>query len=630
MNLPTSDLVPRRHFFGNPSRSLCQISPDGEWLSWTAPVNGVSNIWVAPRHDMAAARPITEDQKRGIHGFSWRRDSVGLLYVQDQDGDENWHVWTACLDGSSARNLTPYAGARAGIARVSPLNPDTILLSINDRDPAYADLYEVDIATGERRLVFENPGFGVVIADDTYQVKLVEKSFADGSRSLLHLASDGGWTDWQYFGPDDARSSDVLEVGSDGESVFLLDSRGRDTAALVCANIQNNSLEVIAADSRADITGYLGDNASYAPLAYMINYDVRDTIALDERLAGDIANLDQFGRGAWTVASRSENDRWWTIGVRSDLQAGEVFLYDRDEGTLTLLYLTRPELALVQLRPMQTQVLQTEDGLPLMCYLTLPQQDISSRPPPLVLHVHGGPWARDSFGYDPVHQWLANRGYAVLSVNFRSSIGFGKRFIAAGDGEWGAKMDDDLEMAVDWAISSGYADPLKLAIMGASYGGYAVLSALTRRPRRYACGIDIVGPSNLETLLSAIPPYWEAEKAMLYRAVGNPETADGRTKLHEKSPLFRASSIERPLLIAQGANDPRVPQMEADQMVKAIRETGGHVKYVVYSDEGHGFMRQPNALSFFAITEAFLAQYLGGRYEQKSVEEEKTSSQKIM
>jgi len=338
-------------------------------------------------------------------------------------------------------------------------------------------------------------------------------------------------------------------------------------------------------------------------------------IPLEPRVAADLAQLEAALPGEIDIADRTRDDRRWIVVAAAAEAPATYHLYERDGGTLRELFATRPELKPYRLAPMRGEVIRARDGLELPSYLTLPAGSTAPPPLPLVLLVHGGPWARDTYGFNPQHQWLADRGFAVLSVNFRGSTGFGKAFLNAGDLEWGRKMHTDLIDAVEWAIARGIARRDSIAIMGGSYGGYATLAGLAFTPEVFCCGVDIVGPSNLATLLATVPPYWAAFFENLARRVGDPRTAEGSRLLAERSPLTAAGRIAKPLLIAQGANDPRVKQAESDQIIAAMREKRLPVTYVLFPEEGHGFAIPENRQAFYAIAEAFLAAHLGGRVE---------------
>lgn len=629
-------MIPRALLFGNPKVAGVSLSPDGRWLAWSASAKGVMNVWVAPRGQLQAARQLTFDSKRGVAGHSWSRDSAYLLFSQDTEGDENFKLYAVEAATGVQRCLTPFDGSRAGVTRTSKKTPGRILIHLNRRDKRYPDLFELEVATGDMTLLLENPGFSAFIVDDDYCVRFAIGPTPEGGRQLLEPDGRGGWATCSVVDPIDSRTTGWSHLDSTGSTLYGLDSRGRDTTALVAMDLTTREVKVLAGSPLADVTSMVTDLNTYQPVAYWTNLDRPRLYVLDDSIHADVDFLNSQDIGEWGIASRTQDDQLWLVGAATDTTPGVTWLYDRAQKKLEMLFVHRPELMCLPLARMQPAFVNSRDGLQLVCYLTLPiaadtgQPLKAKAPQPMVLMVHGGPWDRDRFGFNPMHQWFANRGYAVLNVNFRSSTGFGKHFINAGDGEWGRKMDDDLDDAVEWAIKAGIADPKRIAIVGGSYGGFAVLSALTSRPGRYACGIDIVGPSNLESLLKAIPPQWEHERKMLYRAVGNPTTPEGRAELHARSPLHRASAIVDPLMIAQGANDPRVPQSEADQMVEQLLARDIPVTYLLFPDEGHGFAREPNRLVFNAMMEAFLACHLEGALEPFKLSDFPGNSLKIL
>ncbi|MCY1644868.1 S9 family peptidase [Methylorubrum sp. SL192] len=621
------DLIPRAHLFGNPTRYGHQISPDGRRLGWVAPHEGVLNIWSAPIDDLDAAVPVTTDRRRGIDAYAFAYDGRHLLYVQDADGDENHHLYAVDLTTGERRDLTPIPGIAAAIVGLSRIVRDRVLVAINDRDPRFHDLHSIDLATGERSLVIENPGFAGFLIDERYAVRFAFRNLPDGSSQLI--APDGAnWKPWLTFPPEDARVSGAENLDAAGTALFCRDSRGRNTAALTRIDLATGETCVLAAHEEADIGAVLQDAETHEPVAYSVTHARKSWHVLDPRLTDDFAFLETQGLGDWYPASRTEDDALWIVVARADTRVGEAAIYDRQAKTLRSLGSARPELEGAPLAPMSPAVIRSRDGLDLVSYLSRPLD--AQALGPLVLLVHGGPWARDSFGFDGLHQWLANRGYAALSVNFRSSTGFGKAFLNAGDREWGRRMDDDLSDAVAWAVEQGVADPARVAIMGGSYGGYATLMALTRNPGSYACGIDLVGPANLETLVRTIPPYWEAMRAQLHRAIGDPDTEEGMALIRERSPVYFADRIKAPLLIVQGANDPRVKQAESDQMVAAMERGGIPVTYLLFPDEGHGLVRPANRLAFFARAEEFLARHLGGRCEPIREDESAGTSMQVV
>ncbi|NNC59385.1 MAG: S9 family peptidase [Erythrobacter sp.] len=621
-SLDAFPLIPRDHLFGNPTRAAGQISPDGRWLSWLAPRDGVLNIWMAPSDDPEAARAMSASTDRPIREYMWAPDSCSLLYIQDKGGDENFLLYGINVESGTETTLTPFEDTRVMLIGGSEKYRDRILIGLNNRDARFHDAYLLDLNSGELTLVLENNAYAGFMADDDLQLRLAVLPNAEGGTDYFRIVDNVvEGAPFKSTGIDDALTTAPAGFTRDGKTIYWLESEGRDTAALLAMDWKSGVTRLIAEDERADIGGTLRDRKTGEVLAYSVTYLKREWKAFDEDIAAAFAFLRKQLEGEFGISSRTDDDRKWIVSNDPVVKPAASYLFDRDAGTLTKLYTTRPELEGAPLQPMQTLELTSRDGLTLPSYLTLPPgadsdgNGVPDAPVPMVLFVHGGPWARDGYGYNGHHQWLANRGYAVLSVNFRGSTGFGKHFVNAANLEWGRKMQDDLLDAVDWAVETGIAPRDKIAIMGGSYGGYATLAGLAFTPEVFACGVDIVGPSNLETLLGSIPPYWEPMVAQFHTRMGNPNTEDGLAMIKERSPLYKAGDIIRPLLIAQGANDPRVKQAESDQIVDAMKEAGIPVTYLLYPDEGHGFAKPANNIAFSAVAENFLATNLGGRAE---------------
>ena len=627
-------LIERAKFFGNPTKTGSQISPNGKWLSWIAPRDGVMNLWVAPLSDLSKAKPLTAETKRPIRSMFWSPDSQSVLFINDKGGDENFLLYGVNVDSGEQTSLTPFEKTRVQVTGIGSNIKDRILVGVNNRDPKWHDVHSLDLASGKLTLVMQNEGYGGFLPDENLNLRIATKSRPDGGIDY-HAISDNkvAATPFASVTLEDAQTTRPLGFTSDGKSMYWADSRGRDTAALIEQDIATGKTTVIAQDSRADISSAMTDARSGRVLAYEVDYLTREYIALDPSVKDDLAFLKQQARGNFSVPSRSDDGEKWIVTIDRVIEPSSTYLYERKGKRLTKLYTSRPELENAPLVPMAPKEIKTRDGMTLVSYLTLPK-DASGvgkdkgkgkgkdkgkgklrAPVPMVLLVHGGPWSRDTYGYNTMHQWLANRGYAVLSVNFRGSTGFGKKFISAGDMQWGRKMHDDLLDAVDWAVAEGVTSRDKVAIMGGSYGGYATLAGMAFTPDKFACGVDIVGPSNLFTLLSTIPPYWESIKQQFYKRMGDPGTEAGKAVLKERSPLYSADKITRPLLIGQGANDPRVNVAESDQIVSAMSAKNIPVTYVVFPDEGHGFARPVNNIAFMAVTENFLGKCLGGRAE---------------
>ncbi len=546
-------------------------------------------------------------------------------------GDENWHVYATAVTDGSTIDLTPVEGVNARLAGVSEKFPNEVLIGLNDRVPQLHDIYRVNLTTGERKLLQENPGLAAVIPDDNYEIRMGFNYTPTGGQAwLLPKGEPGekGYKDFEVteeFGPEDAMTSGPAGFDKTGRVLYFEDSRDRNTAALFTRNLDTGATELLAEDDRADVGGVLAHPTEKNIQAVSFTYARREWLVLDDTIQDDIDFLTDYSDGEFEITSRTLDDNLWTVAYILDDGPMKYYVYDRNaEGDARMRYLfsTRDDLDKYPLVKMHAPVIKSRDGLDLVCYLSLPPgsdvegDGVPDAPVPMVLDVHGGPWTRDSWGFNSSHQWLANRGYAVLSVNYRGSTGFGKDFINAANAQWSRKMHDDLIDAVKWAVDQGIAVEDKVCIMGGSYGGYATLVGLTYTPDVFACGVDIVGPSSLVTLLQNIPPYWAPFMPVMKIRVGDVATPEGQADLLKMSPLTYVDRIERPLLIGQGANDPRVTQLEADQIVEAMIAKNIPVTYVLYPDEGHGFARPENRTSFNAVTEAFLAGQLGGRYEQ--------------
>ena len=628
------ELIPRRLIFGNPDRSQVQISPDGRHVSYLAPRDGVMNVFVAPAHDPTNAKPITNDRTRGIPMYFWAYDSKHVLYGKDEGGNENWNVYSVPIESpDQAKNLTPSDKVAARVAGVSERHPDSVLILINDRDERFHDLYRVNIATGEKTLLAQNPGeiegntVGGLMADDDYNVRFAVASTPDGGDAFYEPAGEAGAppTEWKLFdkvGADDTMTTGPQGFDKTGKVVYMSDSRGRDTGALYAMDLATKQKKLLAEDRRADVGNVLIHPTEKNVQAVSFEYERQNWKVLDKAIQNDFDYLKTVADGEFNVQSRTLDDKTWIVTYMMDDGPVRYYRYDRPNRKAHFLFTNRKSLEGLPLAKMHPVVIKSRDGMELVSYLTLPKGSYTGdksvkakRPLPMVLLVHGGPWGRDSWGLNGMHQWLANRGYAVLSVNFRGSTGFGKKYVNAGNMEWAGKMHDDLIDAVDWAVKNRIADKDRVGIMGGSYGGYATLVGLTFTPDVFAAGVDIVGPSRIVTLFETIPPYWVSGLNMFKKRVGDHTTEEGRKFLDSRSPLTYADRIKKPLLIGQGANDPRVKQAEADQIVKAMKAKNLPVVYVLYKDEGHGFQKPENRLSFNAVTEQFLAEHLGGRAE---------------
>ncbi len=609
------ELIPREVLFGNPVKTGPQISPDGKRLSYLAPVNDVLNVWVKTvgKDDDKA---VTKDTDRGIRIYFWAQDNRHIMYLQDKGGDENWRLFAVDLDSGGTRDLTPFENVQTQIVASDKHFPNELLIAMNREDPNVHDVYHLDLRTRDLKLVAKNPGNIVGwVADAQFKVRAAMAGTPEGGFDLLvRPREDVGWEKIVAWSAEDSLTSAPVSFTKDGDALYLIDSRNANTGRLVKMGLADKQTEVLAQDPQYDVSDVMIHPDTYQVQAVAFTRARTEWTVLDDSIKDDFQAIAKLDRGDFAVSDRDNADATWLVSFTKDDGPVSFYAYEPVTHKGTFLFVHKPDLTKYELARVEPISFKARDGLTIHGYITFPVRR-QRKGLPMVLSVHGGPWARDSWGYDPEAQWFANRGYAVLDVNFRGSTGFGKEFLNAAIKEWGGKMHDDLIDAVDWAVRQGIADPDKVAIYGGSYGGYAVLVGLTFTPDVFACGIDIVGPSNLITLLESIPPYWAPVLDMFKTRVGDHTTEEGRAFLTERSPLTYVDRIQRPLLIGQGANDPRVKQTEADQIVAAMEEKSIPVTYVLFPDEGHGFARPENNLAFSAVAEAFLAPVLGGRFQ---------------
>jgi dipeptidyl aminopeptidase/acylaminoacyl peptidase len=608
-------LIPRDVIFGNPERQEPKISPDGKRLAWIAPdKKNVLQVWVKTigKDD---DKVLTSDRKRGIREFFWAWNNEDLIYSQDNDGDENFHLYAANLKSGETRDLTPFSGTVAYPAALEPQKPNEMLVALNRRDKAVFDIWRVDLKTGAVTLVAENPGDVVDWAvDSELRVRGAQVTKPEGGGEYRVRSADSApWRVLKTWGVADQFAA--VDFSADGKSLYLQSNIGSDTTALYAQDLETGAITKLASDPNVDLETVFANPVTRKIEAVSFDRDRRRWDVLDPAVAPDFAALAKVAPGDFKIVNRDLADKTWLMRYENDAGPVKYFSWDRVAQKATLLFSARPLLEQYALASMRPVEIKTRDGLSLPSYLTLPV-GVAAKDLPMVLFVHGGPWARDQWGYNAYAQWFANRGYAALQVNYRGSDGFGKRFRNAAMKQFAGKMHDDLVDAVKWAVTEGIADPKRIAIMGGSYGGYATLVGVTFTPDLFACGVDIVGPSSLVTLVESFPPYWGPDLANnWYPFVGDPRKATDRADMEARSPLLKAERIRVPLLIGQGGNDPRVTQKESEQLVAAIEKNGGKVSYVLYPDEGHGFARPENRIDFNARAEAFLARCLGGRSE---------------
>ena len=605
-------IVPREVLFGNPERSSPRISPDGSRLAWLAPDEGVLNVWVGAVGG-TESRAVTRDRDRGIRAFSWAHDRRHLLYIQDKGGDENWRLYDVDLETDEIRDLTPYEDVQARVEELDKRFPDHVLVGLNRDNPELHDVYRLDLRSGELEKVAANPGFVALLADAEWRVRAGLAPTADGGLRLMVREDDKAeWRQLLEVGQEDAITTEPVDFTLDGTAIYAITSLGTNAGRLVRIDCDSGEMDVIAEDPTYDITAVRLDPDTREPQVVVFLRDRADYQVLDPAVADDVEALLGLSPGDPFLVGHDDSDRVWLVAYTLDDGPVRYYAWDRQQGQATFLFDHQPALSEYQLAKMEPFSFSARDGLTVHGYVTFPP-GLPTRELPTVLNVHGGPWARDVWGFDPEAQWLANRGYLCVQVNYRGSTGFGKAFVNAGDKEWGARMHDDLLDAVQHVVDKGWADRNRVAIYGGSYGGYAALVGAAFTPDVFRCAVDIVGPSSLKTLIESIPPYWAPLVAQFHTRVGNPETEE--EFLWERSPLSKVDQIRIPLLIAQGANDPRVKQAEAEQIVAALRERGIDHEYLLYPDEGHGFAKPENRLAFYAAAERFLARHLGGRTE---------------
>ena len=620
-------LVDRELYFGDPEISGAQLSPDGRYIAFLKPFKGTRNIWVKTAAEpFEKARPVTADTARPISSFFWSRDSRALLYVQDQGGDENYNVYAvdpaaapaAGADVPAARNLTAAKGVRAVLYAVPKSEPDAIYVGLNDREAAWHDLYKVRISTGERQLLRKNTerltGW---VFDTKDQLRVATRSAENGDTEILRIDA-AGFT--RIYSCNVFETCAPLQFHKDGTRVYMISNRGEgvDLMRLTLVDVATGAETVVESDprKRVDIGTAIFSERTDELIATVYFEDRQRLYFKDPAFEADYRFVEKRLPGReLDFRSPTSDERRWIVAAGSDVEPGEAYLYDRVAKTLTLQYRVREKLPRAALSPMTSVRYASSDGLEIPAYLTLPKGAAPKGLPAIVL-PHGGPWARDVWGYDGLAQFLANRGYAVLQPNFRGSTGYGRRFLDAGNRQWGEKMQDDITWGAKYLVAQGIADPTRVGILGGSYVGYAALAGVAFTPEVYAAGVSLVGPSNLITLLDSIPAYWEPARKLFHERMGDPSTPAGRAQLERQSPLNAASKIRTPLLVIQGANDPRVNKAESDQIVVALRDRGFPVEYLVAPDEGHGFARPVNNMAAFAATERFLAAHLKGRFQE--------------
>ena len=605
--------IPLDLLFGNPQRQLAQISPDGAHLAWTEPVDGVMNVLVGPRENpLQQGRPVTNDRERGVRAWFWAQDARHILYLQDKGGDENWRLYGVDIASGEVRDYTPFDDVVVHVVKISRTHTGTILIAMNHRDKALHDVYRLHLDSGELALHTENPGdvVGWTATDDLRLLGAMTSTPEGGSTWRYRPTEEDAWEEVLAWNMEDAVSSGVEGFNREGDRIYYLDSRTADTGVAMTMDLKDRSTAVIYQDERYDVTAIVRDQESGEPVLVAILRDRLRWVALDDAYRRDIETLSELAgdHAEFSITGRSTDNTLWSIVLDYSDRSAQYYLYDRTNDTTTHLFGTRPELDAHDLAPMESFSFEARDGRRIEGYLTFPL-GAERENLPMVLNVHGGPWTRDTWGYHPEAQWLANRGYICMQVNYRGSTGYGKGHVNAGNREWGGKMHDDLIDGLRWAVEKGYADPERVAIYGGSYGGYSALLGATFTPEVFRCSIALVGPSNLVTFIESIPPYWRPLRGLMTARIGDVENE--KDFLMSRSPITRVDDIAIPMLIAHGANDPRVKQAESEQIVAAMKEKGIDHDYLLFEDEGHGFAKPENKLKFYRAADEFLEQNMG-------------------
>ena len=612
------ELIPREVLFGNPEKSSPSLSRDGKRLAYLAPLDGVLNVWVT---DVGSdnAKAVTKSTDRPVRSYTWTHDGRFLLYLNDKNGNEQNHCYLVNVETGEERDLTPFEGVSARIITGSPNHPGKFLLGINRDDPRLHDAYEFDLATGESKLAAKNPGFGVVfgdwIVDLDLQPRAGMRQRPDGGIDVLARDNEGeDWKTVYVANPEDYLNFRSVGFSGDGKSLLFISPKGFDTAKLIQLDLATGEEIVLAGDDEYDVSSVRRHPTTRNLQILAIYREKLNLEALDPEVAPDLERLRAFDPSAsFNIMGGDNADETWLVGFPHDDAPTVYCSYDRESGEITKLFEDRPELRNYTLAKSEPFKFQARDGLTIHGYLTFPS-DVEKKNLPTVLLVHGGPWGRDTFPSGNMGvQWFANRGYLCVQINFRGSTGYGSKFVNAADREWAGAMHDDLIDGIDHLVDKGVVDKSRVAIYGGSYGGYAALVGATFTPDYFTCAVDLVGPSNLITLLENIPPYWKPWESVWHTRVGHP--VKDKDFLWSRSPLSRVDQIKIPMLISQGANDPRVTKVEAEQIVAAMKEKGIPHKYMLFEDEGHGFAKPENAMKFNAEAEKFLAEHLGGRFE---------------
>lgn len=620
-------LIDREIFFGNPEIASAQLSPDGKYIAFRKPYKDTMNLWVKRADEpFEKARLITNETKRPIRAYFWSRDGKYILFVNDFGGDENFNVYAVDPSASpaagaevpAARNLTDMKKVRAFIYDVPRSDPDTIYIGLNDRDARWHDLYKLRISSGERQMLKQNSDrFDGYQFDNAGKLRLATRIPESGDTEVLRFNADGSST--KVYSCTVFETCYPVRFHKDNKRVYLVTNKGdANLVRLVLFDPETSKEEPLEADpmNRVDF-----GSARFSDLTdemiYTLYQDDKPRFYFKDKTFEDDYKLlkSKLPGKEVTFGSSTRDETMWLVTGFSDTDPGETFLFDRKSKNLTKQYRIRDRLPREALAEVRVVRYKSSDGLEIPAYLVLPK-GVPAKNLPTIIMPHGGPWARDVWGYMSYAQFAANRGYAVLMPNFRGSTGYGKKYLDAGNKQWGDKMQDDITWGVKYLVAEGIADPKRVGIWGGSYGGYATLAGITFTPDLYAAAVAEVAPSSLITFFETIPPYWESGRVFLSKRLGDPNTPEGKAQLLRQSPLTHVAKIKTPLLITQGANDPRVNKRESDQIVIALRERNYPVEYLLAPDEGHGYARPVNNMAVIAAAEKFLSKHLGGRYQE--------------
>ncbi|MEN8722571.1 MAG: alpha/beta fold hydrolase [Alphaproteobacteria bacterium] len=615
-----------------------KISPDGSQIVVLGKVDGVSNLMIAPANNPAALTPLTHDTDRGFQAmtiwseqaFRWMPNNTHIVYIRDEKGDENWTLYSLEVATGKTLQLTPAEGMQARGARVSAAFPNEVLIGLNDEHPVYRNYYRINVATGEKILVSKGEPFFSKMFDNNFEERIAVTIINEKRDFGVFRKVGDDWQILEVLTLEDAtalasnhlNNDESYAFSEDNNTLYLFSSVNLNTNALVQFDLTTGTQSVVAVEDTVDVKEALVHPSTFAPQAYIKHFTMKDWVLLDDSLQADFDFLHNYQDGELRIESRDAADQNWVVSfVRADFPT-TYYLYKRADKSVTELWNANKKLAALPLADLYPTVIKSSDGYDLVSYITYPtwikvdEQGVPERPVPTVIVIHGGPSdERMIYAYAPLLQWLTNRGYAVYAVNFRGSPGFGKAFVNAQNLEWGGAMHRDIMEQLDHVIAKGMVDADKVGVLGGSYGGYATLVAMTMTPDRFACGVDVVGPANLETFIDpeTAPPGWTVDSWA--PRLGDPRTEEGLKLIRERSPFNHAHKTQGDMLIIQGDNDIRVPTRESDQMVAAMKAAGVDVTYLGFPDEGHGLIRRENNSAFMAVTEVFLGECLGGRYE---------------